>query len=59
MTLFILSSKVFNLKHLFELAALFITNSVEVFANDTPVVLPYISDAPIRLGAAILSSENY
>jgi hypothetical protein len=50
---------VLSLRHLPELDALFNTENAAVLDNATPVVLPYINDAPIKLGAAILSSENY
>jgi len=38
---------------------LFNTVNEDVFDNATAVVLPKIIVAPIKFGAAILSSENY
>jgi hypothetical protein len=57
--IFLIDASILTLKHLPELAPLFNTVNEDVFDNATAVVLPYINDAPIRLGAAILSSENY
>jgi hypothetical protein len=48
---------VLTFKHLPLFAELFSTAVAAVVARLTPVVLPFIVVAPIKFGAAILSSE--